>query len=129
VSVAGAGTLVDHLVGLGLVSTIPTQGHQRFWLRDAVRSFVAERAEDGLLVAKDQHAVVMARLVAEATRQTSADPRMLADLSAELGDDLRAAVRHLRERDPATAAVFGTRLRAIAPALALGKQEPGGSPL
>jgi transcriptional regulator with XRE-family HTH domain len=107
--------LVDHLVDLGLVSTAPDRGRSRFWLREAVRLVVAERAATvaDLAAAWDRHAVVVAGTAAEAAKQGSAAeaakrgsaaemaangprPEVFEDLSA----DLQAAVQHLRGHNP-----------------------------
>jgi transcriptional regulator with XRE-family HTH domain len=98
--------LLDHLVELGLVSTVPDGGRSRFWLREAVRLVVGEHAATmvNLAAAWDRHAVVMAGTAAEAARQVAAaemsakgpSPEVLEDLAA----DLQAAVQHLRGHDP-----------------------------
>jgi transcriptional regulator with XRE-family HTH domain len=61
-SAADVRVLLDHLVALGLVSTVPGQGPPRFWLREAVRLFVSERVEavDTFAAAGDRYALLMA---------------------------------------------------------------------
>ena len=97
-----ADALVDRLVSVGLVSTAPGQRSPRFWLRDSVRSFVSQRAElvDTLAAAKDQHAVVMASVVATSSAGQPVEVSDGGDLDTAIDTDLRAAVRHLRRRDP-----------------------------
>jgi hypothetical protein len=55
--------LIEHLVGLGLVSTMP--GQPRYWVRDAVRLFISDRAESTLALARDAHLTLMGRLESE----------------------------------------------------------------
>lgn len=103
--------LVDHLVEVGLVSTMPVsavpvsavpdeQVPPRFWLRDTVRVVVAERVTrpGELDAARDRHAAVLADLASAVV--ASADSAGGAWVFLDLAADFEAAVAHLRAGDP-----------------------------
>jgi transcriptional regulator with XRE-family HTH domain len=93
--------VVDRLVGLGLVSVRPEAPEMmRFWLLEAVRGVaLSEAAVAGVLgIARDRHAVVMARVAARAAAEL-AQPGGAASTRIEyLLSDFQAALKHLERR-------------------------------
>jgi len=98
--------VVDRLVSLGLISA-RLGGHEyRFRLLDVVRDFVLERAaESGLLrLGRDRHAVVMSAVAARAAVEIAGPaPDAAMERLDYLASDLRAALSHYRDPDPAAA--------------------------
>jgi predicted ATPase len=106
--------VVDRLVGLGLVSVRPEAPEMmRFWLLEAVRGVaLSEAAAAGVLaLARDRHAVVIARVAARAAAELAQpggsggapSTRVEYLLSDFLLSDFQAALNHL-ERRPAVPA-------------------------
>ena len=109
--------LVDRLVGLGLAGVRSDRHEARFWLLGAVRDVAIEQAAGaGVLgAARDQHAIVMADLIARTVAEASeegpqAGPEATSRTDSILAD-LYAAMEHLEADETGAGAAHLAALR------------------